>query len=185
VKKLEFAFGIALIGILLFHCFKLSNLALVAHKKVKLAIREDEVSKRELGFQQEAGIDIYGKLVAPLPPPQEERAVVFLLRSQSLYSDLTFWKAVQKELTGGVRLIAYCNDDECSNFLKEQSEKSFPVIAFGEVLGTQALMQADEDGECFVRSEYWLVAKPIKWRGTGASPETISESLASLTYEKP
>jgi len=131
---------------------------------------------QRLVFQSALGIDVFGKLVYPLPPPEVDRTIVFLLRGKSIVSDLQFWHQVEGIVptSSHIRLIGYCDSDDCINDIKAHREAfNFPVIAYGELVASQALINADEDGSSVLLREQWLIPHFLKWRTTDRRPLDI------------
>jgi hypothetical protein len=149
--------------------------ALVLNKQYRM---ESELlgSKYHVLLQAEEGVDTAGSLITPLPPPEEDRALVFLLRGASLKEDLEFWKSVSRLLPqhSGLRLVAYCGDIACANTLRlDEQDIKFPVIIYGEIVGAQAVIEADSIGEAILRSEAWLLPKTLTWRNVGKPPQAV------------
>jgi hypothetical protein len=133
-------------------------------------------SNQNLVFQSEAGIDISGRPVHPLPPPQAERTIVFLLHGASIGIDLDFWRQVESLLpeSGGVRLVGYCDGDNCADSVRKNGIRpSFPVIVYGEITDSQALINEDARGYSILRSERWFRSKSVAWRISGSTPQSV------------
>jgi hypothetical protein len=173
--KLDTILGAMIIGTLCFFGGRMVKTTLVLNKQYRM---ESELlgGKNHVIFQAEEGVDATGSLITPLPPPEEDRALVFLLRGASLKQDLEFWENVSRLLPqhSGLRLVAYCADVECANTVKVNGQDiGFPVIIYGEIVGSQAVMEADSAGEAILRSEAWLLPKTLAWRSTGKSPQAV------------
>ena len=127
-------------------------------------------------LQAEAGVDIYGHVITALPATIEDRGLIFLIRGASLKADTDFWRSAAKIAAQfpNLRLVGYCDGQECAERLRSEKQTlPFPVIAFGELLGTQALFEADGDGEAVVHSERWFVPKNVEWRSTASTPGSV------------
>ena len=127
-------------------------------------------------LQAEAGVDIYGNVITMLPATIEDRGLVFLIRGTSLKADLDFWRSAAKvaETSPTLRLVGYCDGQECAERLANDKQTlPFPVIASGELLGTQALFEADSDGKAVVHSERWFMPKSVEWRSKASTPRSV------------
>jgi hypothetical protein len=176
----ETAVGILLIIIL--SCYELqfsrSILLLKRQPQLEQAMR---ASNHRITFQSESGIDLRGNLIHPLPPTQADRSIIFLLRGTTLKADLDFWIRVKSLLPkeSAVRLIGYCDGLICASTIRRSNQPpDFPIIEYGEIIGSQALINADGLGYSILRREQWLQPKLIKWRAPESTPqETIREVL--------
>lgn len=168
--KVETLLGIVLVGVLGFYGWPLAMRIrdLRQDPEVKIA-----AAYRKRVLRTEVGIDVYGNLVQHLPPPKVKRTIVFLLRGVHAPADLEFWRNVESLLpsNSGFRLVGYCDGDACANAIKGEAHRpDFPVIAYGEIGGGQAMFDADAEGDAFILSEEWFQPRRIRWRAPGRSP---------------
>lgn len=132
-------------------------------------------------FTAEAGIDVWGTPVSPLPPPQAKRTIVFMVRGSSAEQDLSFWRSVESLLpkNDGIRLVGYCDGKACVNTVRREANPiDFPVIAYGELDGSQALLNEDARGHAVLRSEQWFIPKSIAWRSPARTPRILAKEIS-------
>ena len=176
--RVELAVSMLLIVVLSFFGLRLSDEA------ISLA-RQKNASKnlgtlRSTSFQMEAGIDIFGNQIYPLPPSAAERTVIFMLRANSLATDLKFWNDVSTAFPphSHIRLVAYCDSASCSEYCKRSSASiHFPIIFYGEVFPTEELFDVDSHGEFLIRSEQWFVPKLFAWRDGHTTPNAVAHEV--------
>ena len=159
-------------------------LALFAYKlaldvrvlRASVSLDRAVVTNKSLAFQFESGIDIQGKAVVPWPPAEAQRTIVFLLHGRSIARDIAFWKSV-KALRANetvLRLVGYCDDSQCVEYLQTSAKDlDFPVIAYGELISGQALVNSDFQGYSLVRSEGWLLPRQVSWRKPSDTPSNV------------
>lgn len=131
----------------------------------------------QLLFTNATGIDIGGNRVDPAQIPNTNRCMAFLLRNTSLRADLNFWDNVASLLPkgSGVRLIGYCDGSACVEGVKNDLRLAdFPVIAYGDVVDSQALLNADAAGN-FLLTDIHHQPRSIEWRGLG--PASVVRSV--------
>jgi hypothetical protein len=175
IVRADTVVGFALIGILGFGGCVLAKKVTALSVKPKMAEAIEDTSQR-LPFRSEAGIDLSGRTVFPLPPPGVRHTVVFMLRGASVQTDLAFWRKVESLLpkNAAIRLVGYCDGDVCVNAVRgEAVAPDFPVIAYGEITGSQALLNADAQGNSFLLSEEWFQPKRISWRAPVSTPQAV------------
>jgi hypothetical protein len=129
-----------------------------------------------LGFRVEGGVAVNGDLVFHVPPPRIKTTVVFMLRGASLRADVAFWRGVRSRLSNdaGVRLVGYCDGDACANLVRGAAQSTgFPVIAFGEIVNSESLINADTQGKCILLREEWREPKHVVWRAAGNTPQSV------------
>jgi len=136
-----------------------------------------------LVFSDGAGIDVMGNYIDSVltnkVDGEESFVAAFLLRYNSLDSDLIFWNEVKKHLfdldVATVRLIAYCENSQCVEAIRENPNvTSIPILEYGEVSDMQAVISADATGD------FWLFGKQykkIEWRNADLSPFDIATSI--------
>ena len=108
---------------------------------------------------------------------QKIGVVAFLLRYDSLDTDLVFWNNVNNYLSkfGNVRLTAYCGNDRCIEAIKmTPSIANFTVLEYGEAMDMQAVIGADENGEFWLRGK---VSKKVHWRNDIMTPYDIAMTI--------
>lgn len=135
---------------------------------------------RTLLVQSERGIDAFGHPVDSLPADADERTVTFLLHGQHLTTDLEFWLQVESLLpkNSTVRLIAYCDGEVCVNAIRHaEPSPNFPVLAYGEITSSQAVINADMDGDSILQIGSGLGLRKIPWRAQRQTPQRLVSSL--------
>jgi len=161
-----------LVGMLSAHAWSLhARLPISAEMRERSAIE----ANRRLRFQDGRGVDINGVRVEGVREPGTRRVVGFLLRAASLEEDLRFWSEVARVLprTSGVRLVSYCDGPDCVARARRVRPDAFPVIAYGEVVDSQAVLNADAGGS-FVISNSEVAAA---WRNGALKPEDIARRV--------
>ena len=141
-------------------------------------------NNNKLGFMGGTGIDTMGHVIesAVVNGSDETRRryiAGFLLRNNSLDSDVKFWNEVNNHLseldTVSVNLTAYCENDRCIDTIKKNPGIAhFSVMEYGGVVDMQAILNADADGE------FWLSGKglrKIKWRDGVQAPIDIAVEM--------
>jgi len=131
-------------------------------------------------FQAEAGVDAWGHIVSPLPKDRATRTVVFMVHGATASDDLEFWNKVDEHLaiSDRIRLVGYCDGDKCSNTVRLNNDAArYPIIAYGEISGAQALINADSAGRAVVRSDQYNNPKYVTWRDASATPAKIASEL--------
>ena len=134
-------------------------------------------SNKRLLFVDGAGIDVRGELVNSKATSETKRVVAFLLRESTATQDVEFWRDVERMLpkNSGVRLVAYCDGSACAKIVRELSlSSSFPVILYGELIDSQAVLNADTEG-AFVLKERDKSnrVRAIRWRDVHQRSEDI------------
>lgn len=129
----------------------------------------------DLIFQSENGVDVHGVRVRHEPPPAVVGTVVFMLRGVTIRADLDYWHAVAALLPkdSRVRLIAFCDDAICRKAAKATTGSDFPVVAYGEVESSEALIDADAKGNCVLLREEWPLPKNVRWRTPEVTPAVV------------
>ena len=129
-----------------------------------------------------AGIDVGGQFVSPTQLPGAKRVVAFLIRSGSVSADLEFWRGVARELPSdsGVRVVGYCDGHDCLAAVGTQRRPlvEFPVIAYGQVVDTQAVLNADVLGS-FILKDNAKESRPrsLPWRGPNTRPVIVARQV--------
>jgi hypothetical protein len=106
--------------------------------------------------------------------------MVFVLRGASIREDLDFWRTVEILLPRDAKivLIGYCNGDDCVNAVKRDGRlPKFPIIAYGETAGSQALLNADTQGSFLFLEHDSYKLNPIRWRDQGQTPQNIAHEV--------
>jgi len=105
-----------------------------------IAAGDDAVTMRAV-----AGVDVSGHFVGPLSADDSERIAAFLLRGNRIGDDLTFWREVATLLppAAHIRLVGYCDGESCAEAVRKLAPLDFPVIEYGEISDSQALINAD------------------------------------------
>lgn len=144
-------------------------------------LKEIEENNR-LMFSDGAGIDIMGNKIDSIFTNRLDETVrfvaAFLLRYDSLDSDLKFWNEVSShlsELDIDVKLTAYCENERCIEYLKRNpNQANFTVLEYGGIVDIQAVIGADMTGTCWVRGNRY---KRMKWRDGVQSPLDVSMNI--------
>jgi len=166
--------GIILVALLGFYSIRLAW-SIHSIRQWSQAARSADRSS-DLVFQSEAGISVWGDPVYPVSAKQAQRTIVFLLHGDKIGSDLAFWHRVKLLVPSdaGLRLVGYCDGIVCADAVRHEANRSdFPVIAYGEVISSQALINADAKGNSILRSEQWLHSKNIKWHTPMSTPSIV------------
>jgi hypothetical protein len=167
--------AVLLIAILGFYGWQLTRNAWILHGLPQMQqVTSDR--NRTLVFQSEAGIDILGRPVYPIFASGTKRTIIFLLRSASVKKDLDFWRQVESLLAKntGPRLVGYCDGDECAEAVRHDARPTdFPVVAYGEITSTQALVNADAEGSAILRNGSLMGPKRLAWRAQGKTPQSV------------
>jgi hypothetical protein len=137
---------------------------------------------KNLVFISGAGIDVMGNNIDAMDVSGNvgvnKGASAFLLRSGTVNADMKFWNEVSNNLPASneIRLIGYCEDSKCIEFIKNNLDKvNFTILEYGEVVDMQAVISADG------ADEFWLVEfgnrEKVKWHDGSVSPLTIARRL--------
>lgn len=172
--KGETILGTVLVGVLGFYGWQPAT-TILARQQVHAA------TAGKLVLHTEGGIDVYGNRIRHLPPPGVKCTIVVLLRGGQVQVDLEFWRNVKSLLPrdSGFRLVGYCDGDACANAVKGEARRpEFPVIAYGEIGGGQAMIEADARGDAFILSEEWFHSRRIGWRSQGRSPLSVIQEAS-------
>lgn len=124
-----------------------------------------------------AGINIWGKPVYLEPPAGTKRFVVFMLHGATISTDVAFWRSVAERLHGrrGIRLAGYCDGSACAEAARRlKAPAGFPILAFGEVIGSQALLSVDSEGDFFLLDGRSYILAEDRWRGPGVTPKSVA-----------
>jgi len=124
-----------------------------------------------LAYRRPAGVAIDGTLVAPAP--DQNKYVAFLLRGQSLQHDLDFWIRAKKLMDSrqDIGLFGYCDSQQCVDAIRKLQPLSFPVLAYGEAAGIQAVVNEDVRGRAILQIVGKASPLEIAWRDPRVSPE--------------
>jgi hypothetical protein len=123
------------------------------------------------------GIDVSGQMVNKIIPPGTKRFVVFSLRGTTLEHDLNFWGGLatllQKE--SGIRLVGFCDTSACVEGVGHLSQSlRFPVIAYGDAGASQAVLNADAQGDLILLSGALETISKVRWRGEDVTPASVT-----------
>jgi hypothetical protein len=149
--------------------------------------RKSDVMKSQVSsnwgivLQSVTGIDVSGHLVGDVIPPGTKRFVVFGLRGATLQQDLNFWISAAALLAkdGGIHFVGFCDDEPCADGVRHLAQPlSFPVIAYGEASGSQAVINADAEGNCILLSGGLATAGKVSWRRPDMNPSTLALLVA-------
>jgi hypothetical protein len=132
-----------------------------------------------LGIGRYTGVDVTGRLLTPAASPGVDRVVTFLLRADRLGDDLAIWREVAHRVSDrrGVRIIGFCDDSQCARYVGAVAQPlGFTVMMYGEVVDSQAVLNADALAQCLVQK---AGSEPfgVVWRGAGLTPGQISQRI--------
>jgi hypothetical protein len=136
------------------------------------------------GFRSGGGMDMTGHYIGSPSPQHTKYTVVFLLRGSTFSADLKFWESVNSLIPkgAGVRLIGYCDGDQCAEHLKNSSlSVAFPVVLYATVPDAQAVLNADDKGEALEIGSDLRMHKSIVWRTEHIYPVDI---VGAMKYDK-
>jgi hypothetical protein len=130
---------------------------------------------RQVGFKDPIGISIDG-ISLDRASLHSERYIAFLLRNQSLRSDLSFWDQVNVLLgsRAEIKLIGYCDGQSCADSIRTLPKPSFSILAYADAVSAQAVANADAEGLAVLKVA-GRSRSSIAWRGKGATPRQTSE----------
>lgn len=111
------------------------------------------------------GIGPWGRKIESEAKSSQSRLVVFLLRAASYKTDADYWNALSAKLApSGLRFLAFCDGQECSEAARSTRLYSGDVLAFGQVSAMETVYRADTIGQAVVLS-HGNVYDTIDWRG--------------------
>lgn len=133
------------------------------------------------------GIGVHGERIDPSAVPAITRIGAFVIRHASVAADVQFWREAANLLPAEstIQLVAYCDGEDCARTIRDEFDlPEFPVIAFGEVVASQAVMNADLAG-AFVIIRHGqdqpggsrARTDAVRWRDQVLSPVQVVESL--------
>ena len=132
-----------------------------------------------------AGIDVAGRLVSEIIPSRTGRFVAFALRHSTLQNDIDVWKTVNillaKEPANillDIHLVGYCDGTLCAESVSNNAgqQLGFPVIVYGDLMSTQAIYNADAEGNCLV-IEPRRLTREIRWRNPDLTVACIVQEI--------
>ncbi len=141
-----------------------------------------ETNKR-LRFADASGIDVWGERVNPLQVRGTNGIIAFLLRNASLGRDLRFWQEVSGLIPkgSGICLVGYCDGSACAEAMRNNPlSGEFPIIEYGEIIDSQALINADMEGAFIMVVKDKNVpseTRVIRWRDLGQTPASLVRSI--------
>jgi hypothetical protein len=122
------------------------------------------------------GVGVQGDHIDLGPHSEDDRVVAFILRHGTLLEDLNFWREVSELLSSssGARLLAYCDGAACVQSVTAHLRNGdFPVLAYGETVASQAVFNADLQGNFVIARE----PNGVPWRRSGIEPMDVAEGL--------
>jgi hypothetical protein len=146
------------------------------------AVRSTADANQRLLFADATGIDVLGERIHPARSPGRRGVVAFVLRSRSLGADLAFWREVAdlaSNVSSETRLefVGYCDGAACADALKNRQHLGrLTVIAYGEAIDSQAVLNADEQGD-FVVKDRDQPPRRVWWRDRGLRAADIARDL--------
>lgn len=107
--------------------------------------------------------------------------VFFLIRGARAKDDITFWHAIELLLPVDARigLLGFCDGEACANALRECHTClfDFPVIEYGEIVSSQAVVDADNEGEAIRLSHDKKTFAKVPWRASGLTARQIVRAV--------
>jgi len=173
--KAEVLLEIALIAVLAVFGVRLSK-EIRALDSRAIVQQSRAVSSERSAIYSLTGINPSGQVINRLIPPGTKRFVVFGLRGVTIQEDLNFWSGVDALIppSSGVRLVGFCDGNVCANALQSSPHSStFPVIAYGDATGSQAIVYADAQGSFILLDGGLKPLSRIKWRSSELVPADI------------
>ena len=146
------------------------------HHKIELIkstssiLKDIERYDQRMIFDGNAGIDVFGNKIESINKNHKEDIMVaFILRIGTLDSDLQFWNAVNGYLTDldTVRMTAYCENDRCAEAIRKNNIVDFSIVEYGTIEDMQAMINADRNGQCLLRSKKAYDGADLFIQGTG------------------
>lgn len=167
IERLDTFIGVALIAILGYY-----GAQMAANTQV---ISANTDRGEQMVFLSAGGVDLSGKLISPSSMPTSNRTLVFLLHGQSLQKDLEFWAQVEALLPKNsvVQLVGDCDGDLCTDALKQATHPpEFPVIEYGEITSSEALLDVDAAGNSILLNGK-NPQRFIQWRAASVTPTSF------------
>lgn len=133
-----------------------------------------------LALSSIVGIDLAGRRVLDIAPDSVDRWIVFRLRSASLHEDIEYWTAVAAAIPKGHRLglLGYCERSDCRDSLALRTDGlPFRVVVYGEVIASQAVANADAEGEYIVLNQERRRLRRGAWRSPDSGPSATAEEI--------
>jgi hypothetical protein len=133
-------------------------------------------ANERLALHSVTGIDTSGQLVNKIIVPGTKRFMVFGLRNSNLAEDLSFWSnaAALVHKDGGISFVGFCDSKACVEAVRSNYQSlRFPVIAYGEAVSSQALLNADAEGNFILLDGGLRTISTMQWRQPGLTPEYI------------
>lgn len=154
-------------------------------------IQQAVSTNERLLYTAAPGIDVRGQTVDLARGTSANRIAAFVLRTSNLAQDLGTWREVAGALPkeSGIALVGYCDGSACAERVRINANPlPFPVIAYGEVVDLQAMLNADAAGALLfcenpgaekraAEKHMARVSRRIAWRG--ARP--VAAIVRSLT----
>jgi hypothetical protein len=165
----------ALIGVLAVLGWRVFRLSPKTNTELAEIARADRL---RLQFSKAIGVGAFGELIDSEHGEKTPTLVGFVLRAGSFESDLAFWQDVSRQavVRARTKLVGYCDSPQCLDDVRRTSPKpEFPIIGFGEVGATQALLNADLKSECIVVDFARNRSTKIEWRGS--NPQLLAGRL--------
>jgi hypothetical protein len=174
--KVHIAIEAALVAVLAVYGVRLARnarmLDLQANEGRYLAVAGERIA-----FQSVTGLDATGRFVNKVIPPGTKRFVVFALRGSTFQDDLNFWNGVAALLPKdrGIRLLGFCDGTACAETLRSANQQgSFPIIVYGEATSSQAIINADTQGNLILLSGALATVGKVSWRGADDTPASVA-----------
>ena len=146
---------------------------------LKLGPENEAIAAREnLGivYAQPSGVSVYGKQIIR-SSLGTKKSLVFLLRSESLQNDLSYWGRVGMLLDSHkeIGLAGYCDSQQCAESIRKMQPLAFPVLEFGEATSIQAVVNADAGGNAILKDVGTYLQSNILWRAAESSPQEAAQ----------
>lgn len=133
-------------------------------------------ANQRLRFTAGRGLNSRGGRLDREGRPTAKRVVGFLLRDETLGEDIAYWQEIARQLPpdSSVELIGYCERSNCEGRVQPSAltAAAFRIMAYGEVVDSQAVLNADGDGKFVVAGQAGSV-----WRQLDTTPAAVAKEL--------
>jgi hypothetical protein len=143
-----------------------------AFRGLRSQIRQEHISaditRQNLIVRSIRGVDVSGRPRFELQPAKAKRFVLFGLRSATVSEELRIWDSLASHLVNepNVYLIAYCDGVACASAVSRTHPSStLAVLAYGEPITVQAVLNADAKGQFLVVDGALRPLRSVSWRG--------------------
>ena len=142
--------------------------------------RRLSVRSERLALQSLAGVDVGGRLTEAVPSGDVRRIVACAFRDATAEADLGKWLQLARDLSDvpSVRIVGFCEGPACVSAAGRASlPANMTVLASGESVASQAVLNADATGACYLTTEKLKLVRRVRWRDGTISPATVSSEI--------